>query len=86
MCCLPIKLGVFVQDIKIQPRSIEGVSTSTAAFLGETETGPTIPTLVTSFTDYQRLFGGYLAETSICLMRLKVFFSMVVKGVTFAGF
>ena len=54
--------GIYVQDIRIQPQSIEGVSTSTAAFLGETETGPTTPTLVTSFAEYQRVFGGYFGE------------------------
>jgi phage tail sheath protein FI len=54
--------GVFLQDIRIQPQSIEGVSTNIAAFLGETETGPTIPTLTTSFADYKRLFGGYLGN------------------------
>ena len=59
MSRLPIKPGVFVQNVRIQPQSIEGVSTSNAAFLGETQTGPVAPTLVTSFIEYQRLFGGY---------------------------
>ncbi len=59
MSRLPIKTGVFVQDIRIQPQSIEGVGTSTAAFLGETQTGPSTPTLITSFAEYQRIFGGY---------------------------
>ena len=59
MSRLPIKPGVFVQKIRIQPQSIEGVSTSTAAFLGETQTGPTTPTLITSFAEYQRIFGGH---------------------------
>ncbi len=54
--------GVFLQDINIQPQSIEGVSTNIAAFLGETEIGPTIPTLITNFADYERLFGGYLSD------------------------
>jgi uncharacterized protein len=54
--------GVFLQDIRLQPQSIEGVSTNIAAFLGETETGPSIPTLITSFVDYGRLFGGYLGS------------------------
>jgi uncharacterized protein len=62
MSRLPIKPGVFVQNVRIQPQSIEGVGTSTAAFLGETELGPTMPTLVTSWVDYQRLFGGYFGE------------------------
>jgi phage tail sheath protein FI len=59
MSRFPLKTGVFVQDIRIQPQSIEGVGTSTAAFLGETQTGPSTPTLITSFAEYQRIFGGY---------------------------
>jgi uncharacterized protein len=59
MSRFPIKTGVFVQNIRIQPQPIEGVSTSTAAFLGEPQTGPTTPTLITSFNEYQRIFGGY---------------------------
>src|SRR5665647_484226 len=59
MSHLPIKTGIFVQDIRMKPQSIEGVGTSTAAFLRETQTGPSTPTLVTSFAEYQRIFGGY---------------------------
>jgi phage tail sheath protein FI len=36
------------------------VSTSTAGFVGETERGPLRPTLVTSWADFQRGFGGYI--------------------------
>src|SRR6187401_2208728 len=50
--------GVFIEEIERGPRPIEGVSTSTAAFLCETERGPTMPRLVTSFNEYQRYFGG----------------------------
>jgi uncharacterized protein len=59
MSRLPIKPGVFVQNIRIQPQSIEAVSTSNAAFLGETQTGPVAPTLVSSFAEYQKLFGSF---------------------------
>jgi hypothetical protein len=52
--------GVYVEEIPIGPRSIEGVSTSTAGFVGETERGPTRPVLVTSWVDYSRRFGGFL--------------------------
>ena len=52
--------GVYVEEIHTGPRPIEGVSTSTAGFVGETERGPTRPTLVTSWADYQRRFGGYI--------------------------
>jgi len=40
------------------PKPIEGVPTSTAAFLGEAERGPTVPRMVTSYQEYQRWFGG----------------------------
>src|SRR3954462_264741 len=49
--------GVYIEEIERGPRPIEGVPTSTAAFLGETERGPITPTLVTSYKDYQRWFG-----------------------------
>jgi len=50
--------GVYIEEIERGPRPIEGVPTGVAAFLGETERGPTTPTMVTSFRDYQRLFGS----------------------------
>jgi phage tail sheath protein FI len=49
---------LYVDEDPPGPRSIEGVATSTAAFLGETERGPTYPHLVTSEADYARWFGG----------------------------
>src|SRR5687768_3876368 len=52
--------GVYVEEIQTGPRPIEGVSTSTAGFVGETERGPTRPTLVTSWQDYSRWYGGYV--------------------------
>lgn len=53
--------GVYVEEVDTGSKTIEGVSTSTAGFVGMTERGPTtgLPTLVTSFADYQRKFGGY---------------------------
>ena len=43
---------------------MQGVSTSTAGFVGLAERGPVAgqPMLVTSFADYKRLYGGYLSE------------------------
>jgi uncharacterized protein len=52
--------GVYVEEIQTGPRPIEGVSTSTAGFVGETERGPTTPILVTSWQSYYRWFGDYL--------------------------
>src|SRR5688572_27398786 len=50
--------GVYIEEIERGPRPIEGVATSTAAFLGETERGPLRPRMVTGYNEYQRWFGG----------------------------
>jgi uncharacterized protein len=49
--------GVYIEEIERGPRPIEGVPTSTAAFLGEAERGSITPRLVTSYKDYLRWFG-----------------------------
>lgn len=56
--------GVYVEEYDSSPRAIEGVGTSTAGFVGMAVKGPTIgaPSLVTSFADFLRQFGGYLSE------------------------
>ena len=51
--------GVYVEEIPSGPVPIEGVSTSTAGFVGQAERGPTTPKLITSFTEYQRIYGGF---------------------------
>jgi Bacteriophage tail sheath protein len=55
--------GVYVEEFEIGAKPIEGVSTSTGGFLGETERGPTYPQLVTSFPEYKRVFGGFFGAT-----------------------
>ena len=50
--------GVYIEEIERGPRPIEGVPTSTAAFLGEAERGSITPRLVTSYKDYIRWFGN----------------------------
>jgi len=54
--------GVYIEEIERGPRPIEGVPTSTSAFLGETERGPIKPALVTSYKEYLRLFGGTFGD------------------------
>lgn len=54
--------GVFIEEFEKGPRPIEGVATSTAAFLGETERGPTRPRMITSINDYNRHFGGAFGD------------------------
>lgn len=57
--------GVYVEEYESGSVPMEGVGTSTAGFIGLAEKGDVIgkPQLVTSFSDYMRIFGGYLSET-----------------------
>ena len=70
--------GVYVEEIQTGPRPIEGVSTSTAGFVGEAERGPTRPTMVTSWPDYTRWYGGYLDRPPFNTPN--VFLPYAVKG------
>ena len=54
--------GVYVEEVATGPRPIEGVSTSTAGFVGLTERGPTQPRLVTSWPQYQPWFEGFAGK------------------------
>jgi len=53
--------GVYVEETSFRAKSIEGVSTSTTAFVGSTRKGPSTgaPVLITSFGDFERTFGGF---------------------------
>ena len=52
--------GVYVEETSFRAKSIEGVSTSTAGFVGPARYGPVdgLPELVTSFAEFERVFGG----------------------------
>ena len=53
--------GVYVEEVPSGNKPIEGVSTSTTGMVGVTQRGPVNePTLVTSFAEFTRVFGGYL--------------------------
>lgn len=56
--------GVYVEEYDNSPRSIEGVGTSTAGFIGMAVKGTAkgAPSLITNFAGFQREFGGYLSE------------------------
>lgn len=56
--------GVYVEEYDNSPRSIEGVGTSTAGFIGLAEKGPVegAPLLVTSMRSFKQQFGGFLSE------------------------
>jgi len=59
--------GVYVEEVSFRAKSIEGVPTSTTGFTGLAHFGPvqfedgpatTKPRLITSFTEYERVYGG----------------------------
>lgn len=52
--------GVYVEETSFRAKSIEGVSTSTAGFVGPTRWGPTCgdPALLTNLADFERIYGG----------------------------
>ncbi len=52
--------GVFVEETSFRSKSIEGVSTSTTAFVGPARSGPVgvIPELITNFADFEITYGG----------------------------
>lgn len=52
--------GVYVEETSFRAKSIEGVSTSTAGFAGPARYGPAggAPELITSFPEFERVFGG----------------------------
>lgn len=52
--------GVYVEEIDAGPKPIAPVATSTAGAVGVTARGPATPTLVTSYGDFVRTFGGPL--------------------------
>jgi phage tail sheath protein FI len=54
--------GVYVEEVDTGNKPIEGVSTSTVGFVGIAERGPLEPTLITSFSEFRRIFGDYVKE------------------------
>jgi hypothetical protein len=66
----PTYPGVYVQEVPSGVRTITGVSTSIAAFIGMVSRGPlALPTRILSFADYERRFGD---DTSVSQMRDQV--------------
>ena len=51
--------GVYIEETSFRSKTIEGVSTSTAGFVGPARYGPVsgAPVLVTSLAEFQRIFG-----------------------------
>jgi uncharacterized protein len=58
--------GVYIQEVKSEVHSIVPVDTATAAFIGRALRGPVNqPTVINSFADFQRIFGGLWADSGL---------------------
>src|SRR6266576_2341238 len=62
--------GVYVEEVSFRSKSIEGVPTSTTGFAGLAHYGPaqypdgpraTEPRLVTSYAEFERVYGGLVS-------------------------
>ena len=61
-----LRPGVYVQETLNPIPSVAGTSSqSVAAFIGATYQGPTIPTLVTSWSQYLSLYGGWTTNNTL---------------------
>lgn len=66
--------GVYIEEVPSGSKPIEGVGTNIVGFLGETERGPTNPRLVTSWFEYQRIYGTYFGLTNYLPYAIEGFF------------
>jgi phage tail sheath protein FI len=63
--------GVYVEEIPCGVRTIAGVPTSTAAFVGRALRGPTdkdktkSPVTINSYSEFERIFGGLWSESTL---------------------
>lgn len=64
---MPARLhpGVYTVEIPSGVRTIEGASTSTAIFIGETERGPLAPTRILGRGAYTTLYGGHVRDDAV---------------------
>jgi len=62
----PTYPGVYTQEIPSGVRTITGVSTSVAAFLGAAKRGPIdIPITITSYSEFEKKFGGITRDLEL---------------------
>ncbi len=57
--------GVYVEEQSTGSKSVEGVSTSTAGFLGQTVRGPVEPQFITSYNEFERIYGSSPKESNL---------------------
>lgn len=66
---MPVSLsypGVYVEEVSSGVRTVVGVSTSVAAFIGRAKKGPeNIATTINGFGEFERIFGGLWSDSSM---------------------
>lgn len=66
---MPVQLsypGVYIQEISSGTHTITGVPTAITAFVGRAAKGPTnVATLITSYAEYERTFGGLASYSTM---------------------
>jgi len=73
--------GVYVEEVSTGPRPIEGVSTTTAAFVGFAPSGPANqPILITNWTQYVETFGALESDGTRTPHMSGAFLSHAVYG------
>lgn len=60
--------GVYINEIDAFPPSIAQVATAVPAFVGYTEKGPTVPTRISSFMEFEQTFGGAPVPASVTVV------------------
>jgi len=66
MAVNPTYPGVYVEELPSSVRTITGVATSIAAFIGRTSRGPDNKAIsITSYADFERSFGGLYADSTL---------------------
>src|SRR5438105_13900281 len=66
----PVFPGVHIEEISTGVRTITGVATSITAFIGRAKRGPIdadeeSPVTINSFADFERIFGGLWADSTL---------------------
>src|SRR5208337_2331365 len=72
--------GIYVQEFT-PGAPIQGVGTSTAAFIGTAASGPANqPILLTSWDEFQSIFGGFIAEAPNAPITTRSYLAPAVYG------
>src|SRR5919198_344516 len=83
--------GVYIEEVPSGVRTITGVATSITAFVGYARRGPiNDPTIVQSFSDFSRIFGGLSPKSTMSYAVQQYFLNggrdaLIVRVVTLAG-